>query len=124
MSAITRSSAGAIQSALGLAKSLSDVGNGVFVDSCPMGALPTAATAPAGARSAKGVKSRESIAASTRDTIHSIASTNAPTNPTSGRYKKRSAMMLPIVISRLDVGRNATKKNRMKNDAALLRFQR
>src|SRR5689334_3989836 len=58
----------------------------------------------------------------TRRINHSTPSTAAPTNPTSGRYKKRSAMMLPIVISRFDVGRNTTKKNRMKNAAALLFF--
>src|SRR5690242_14612435 len=44
-------------------------------------------------------------------------------NPTDGRYKKRSPMMLPIRISRFEAGERVAKKNAMEKNTSLLRRQ-
>src|SRR5262249_16668630 len=48
----------------------------------------------------------------------------AAQSPTDGRYKKRSAMMLPIVMSAFDVGNRVGKKKKMPHEMSRWRFRK
>src|SRR5262249_29289339 len=56
---------------------------------------------------------RASLTASLRERA-SPAATTQPAKPIEGKYRNLSAMMLPMISSKLDVGSNATKKKAPK----------
>src|SRR6266853_3108962 len=51
------------------------------------------------------------------------AQTTSTANPTDGRYKKRSPMMLPIKIRRFEAGERVAKKKAMEKNTSLCLLQ-
>src|SRR5579862_5137986 len=59
-----------------------------------------------------------------RSAVSIITMTTAASNPATGRYNKRSAMIVPIGNSRLDAGNKLRKAKATNKKAKRVRFQR